>query len=351
MGTLLEQALYRQDIESVAQLPLEWERLRNSTFLIAGAAGMVGSFLIDVLLSGRSELGIHVIALVRNQEKAWKRFASYKENSNFSVLVADLNEGVPAFEGKVDYVIHAASQTHPRAYATFPIQTLLTNILGTENLLECGLQHQMRRFLFLSSVEIYGENQGDTETFAEDYCGYLDCNTLRAGYPEGKRAGEALCQAYIHEKQADIVIPRLSRTYGPTMLPTDSKAISQFIQRGIAREDIVLKSKGTQLYSYSYVADAVSGMLYCLLYGQNGEAYNISDAASDLTLLELANIVAGLAGKKVRFELPDAIEQAGYSKATKAVLDSGKLQRLGWKAQFSMREGLKHTIEILRAIG
>ena len=197
---------------------------------------------------------------------------------------------------------------------------------------------------------MYGENRGDTDKFSEDYCGYIDCNTLRAGYPEGKRAGEALCQAYIRQKGLDIVIPRLSRTYGPTMLMSDTKAISQFIKKGCAEEDIVLKSEGTQFYSYSYVADAVTGILTCLFSGKCGEAYNIADDGSDISLRDLAAIVADYAGTKVVFDLPDETEKAGYSKATKATLDSSKLGSLGWSAAYDMKKGLTRTIDIIRTL-
>ena len=156
------------------------------------------------------------------------------------------------------------------AYASDPVGTVATNIIGTNNLLKFAAETGCERFVFLSSVEIYGENRGDTEYFTEDYLGYIDCNTLRAGYPESKRCGEALCQAYIRKENMDIVIPRLARSYGPTMLRSDTKAISQFIGNGVRKENIVLKSAGTQLYSYTYVSDAVSGVLYCLLRGECG---------------------------------------------------------------------------------
>ena len=173
---------------------------------------------------------------------------------------------------------------------------------------------------------------------------------MRAGYPESKRAGEALCQAYIQQRKLDVVIPRFTRSFGPTLLPSDTKALSQFLKKGVAREDIVLKSKGYQYYSYTYVCDAVSGLLTCLLRGACGEAYNIADESCDITLRDLAQIIAEYAGTKVVFELPDEVEKAGYSTATKARLDSSKLKTLGWKAQFDIRTGLEHTIEILRSL-
>ena len=171
---------------------------------------------------------------------------------------------------------------------------------------------------------------------------------MRAGYPESKRCGEALCQAYKAQKGLDIVIPRPTRSYGPTMLMSDTKAISQFIKKGIAGEDIVLKSAGTQYYSYTYVADAVSGILTILLKGESGEAYNIADEHSDIMLKDLAAIIADINGKKVVFEIPDAVEAAGYSKATKARLDGRKLQALGWMPKYDIKSGIERTIRILK---
>ena len=351
MGHILDNAQYIKDVRAIAESELPWGELKGATIAISGASGMIGSFLIDVLLTGRPDLDVRVIALVRNEERARARFARYLGDGSLVLVPADINAGVPSLDcGKVDYVIHAASNTHPRAYATEPIQTLLTNIVGTEHMLRFGLTHQMKRFLFISSVEIYGENRGDVEKFDESYCGYLDCNTLRAGYPEGKRAGEALCQAYIKEKSADVVITRLPRVFGPSMLQSDTKALSQFLIKGVAGEDIVLKSKGNQRYSYVYVADAVSGLLYSLLYGKTGEAYNVADEALDISLVELAKLIADYVGKDVVFELPDDVEQEGYSKATKAMLESKKLKKVGWKAQFDFYRGISHHIDILRAV-
>jgi nucleoside-diphosphate-sugar epimerase len=134
------------------------------------------------------------------------------------------------------------------------------------------------------------------------------------------------------------------------MMMSDTKAISQFIKEGVAGEDIVLKSAGTQFYSYQYVADSVSGLLYILLFGENGEAYNIAETSSDIMLKDLAAIIAGINGKEVMFEIPDAVEAAGYSTATKARLNGHKLQNLGWKPKYDIKNGLKRTIDILRSL-
>lgn len=346
---MISKALYLEDVEKVASLDIEWQRLFGKRFLISGASGMIGSFLIDVLMhKNRAEnANIAITALVRNEERAKQRFSAYAGDKNLRIVKCDINDGVSLGDEKADFVIHAASNTHPVAYANDPVGTVTTNIIGTNNLLKYAAGHGCERFAFLSSVEVYGENRGDTEYFKEDYLGYIDCNTLRAGYPESKRCGEALCQAYIRQENMDIVIPRLARSYGPTMLSSDTKAISQFIANGARKENIVLKSAGTQLYSYTYVSDAVSGVLYCLLRGECGNAYNIADPDSDITLKDLAAIIAGIAGKEVVFEIPDAVESAGYSKATKAIMDGSKIKKLGWKPLYNMQEGLKRTIALL----
>lgn len=347
---LQDNPLYKEDLNYVSSLPINWELLKNSSIMISGASGMVGSFLIDVLMEKniKENLNCMIFALGRNKDRAMERFNAYKDSPLFVFVAGDINDPIN-LDKDVDYIIHGASNTHPIQYSTDPVGTITTNIIGTNNLLKYGRDHKTKRFVFLSSVEIYGENKGDTDQFAEDYLGYIDSNTARAGYPESKRCGEALCQSYISQYDMDIVIPRLSRIYGPSMLLSDSKAISQFIKKGVAKEDIVLKSEGTQLYSYTYVADAVAGILTILAKGKTGAAYNVSDPASDITLRDLAKIIADHTNTKVVFELPDQIERAGYSTASKATLDSSKLRNeLSFKTNYDMTKGLPRTIEILR---
>lgn len=348
---LYENTLYRQEIRMAAQRSLPWDSFRDKSVLISGATGLVGSFLIDVLMERNEQHGMNcrIYALGRSREKAQARFGARSRDPLFTFIPYDINLPFARDDlGRVDFVLHLASNTHPLQYATDPIGTITTNIIGLQNMLEFACAHSAERFAFASSNEIYGENRGDSEFFDEAYCGYIDCNTLRAGYPESKRCGEALCQAYRKQKGIDICIPRLTRSYGPTMLQADTKAISQFIKKGIAGEDIVLKSAGTQYYSYTYVADAVSGLLTVLLLGESGAAYNIADPASDITLRDLAALIAENAGTKVVFEIPDAVEAQGYSKATKARLDGTKLRALGWRPAYDIRSGIFRTMEILK---
>ncbi|WEV42233.1 NAD-dependent epimerase/dehydratase family protein [Bifidobacterium sp. ESL0682] len=195
--------LYKADIEQVAGLNLPWHDLENANVMISGATGLFGTFLIDVLMFNNRarHLDCHVIALGRNAQKAHARFGEYWDSPYFTFKEVNLDNALTnILDAPADYIIHLASSTHPVEYATNPIGTITTNIIGTRNLLDYAGQAHTKRFVFASSCEIYGENRNDVDTFDEQYCGYIDPNTLRAGYPESKRCGEALCQAYRVQK-------------------------------------------------------------------------------------------------------------------------------------------------------
>jgi len=322
--------------------------LKNKSILITGATGLIGSYMIDLIMLYNKEnnSNIKIYALSRTEQKLNERFVEYINDENFVPVIGNVCDKLEL--KNIDYIIHGASNTHPVAYSTEPINTITTNFIGLNNLLELAVENNSKRVLFLSSVEIYGENNQDKDSFDEKDFGFIDCNTLRAGYPESKRLGEALCQAYIQEKSLDIVIPRISRVYGPTMLKSDSKALSQFIKNVLEGNDIVLKSDGTQYFSYSYVGDIVLALLLLLEKGVCGEAYNISDKESDIHLKDLAKLIAEYGGKKVVFDLPNEIEKKGFSKATRAIINSDKLRDLGYKALTPIKEGIPTTIDILK---
>ena len=352
---LTDSPLYQEDLQGLSDSRfIPWERLRGKTVVISGATGLLGNTLTDAIMykNRKDGLGCHILAIGRSRERAMSRFSAWKDSPCFHFEEADVNRPLTPGLGKdADFVLHLASNTHPVAYATDPIGTISTNITGTQHMLEVAAgSNKECRFVFASSNEIYGENTGGVDCFREEDLGYIDCNTLRAGYTESKRCGEALCQAYRKQKGLDIVIARFTRSYGPTLLQSDTKALSQFIRNALHSEDIVLKSKGEQLYSYTYAADAVSGLLTVMLNGTDGEAYNIAEERFDIRLREIAAILAELAGTKVVFDLPDEVESAGFSKATKARLDGSKLRALGWSARFNLRDGLQRTLDILKRI-
>ena len=346
---LIQNDLYLSELAKINNAKNNWSKIDGHSFLIIGATGMIGSYMIDVLMQRNisKNSNIQIFAMSRSRVNLESRFSDYLSSPYFHLVIGDIQDPI-LLENRLDYVIHGASNTHPRAYSTDPIGTIMTSIKGTENVLKFAVKNRKARVIFLSTVEIYGENRGDVEKFDESYCGYINCNTLRSGYPEGKRASESLCQAYIEKFGIDIIIPRLCRTFGPTMLLNDSKASSQFILNSVRDEDIILKSKGEQYFSYAYVGDVVYSLLFLLSKGQSGEAYNVAIEEFDLYLKDLAKYVANQSNRQVIFDLPDAEEEKGYSKASKALLDSSKLNQIGWKHLFNLDEALNHTIEIIK---
>ncbi len=317
------------------------EALRGKRVLITGATGLIGVHLIDVLM----RLGdVKVIAVGRNKEKVKERLGEYFKHPDFSFLEQDVLNPYPE-ELKVDIIIPLASNTHPLAYSRYPVETVLINVKGAEHALSLA-RRSGAVVLYPSTVEIYGGSDG-RESFSETDTGKLNLATSRSCYTESKRVSEALCQSYLAEYGVESRIVRLPRVFGPTMLGSDTKASSQFIIKSLLREDVVLKSKGDQFFSYCYVSDAVAAMLYILLHGKTGEAYNVSSSECDIHLRDFAGICAEFNGRHVEFDLPSAAESRGYSIADRAILDSGKLKALGFTPKYGIKEAIERTIAIL----
>lgn len=333
--------LYQEDLDNAVNVK-GIDMLKGKSLLITGATGLIGVCLIDALMKFGD---ITIYAVGRNKEKAHSRLGEYYGLPNFHFIEQDVRAPFdPSL--KVDYILPLASNTHPLAYSEYPIETIDINVKGAENALKlaasCGAE-----VLYPSSVEIYG-NARDNDVFTEDYTGQLNLSTSRACYTESKRLAEALCQSYIAEKGVMCKIARLSRVFGPTMLESDSKASSQFIKKALAHEDIVLKSKGDQFFSYTYVADAINAMLWIILNGKNGVAYNIASNACNVHLAEFAESCADIAGTDVTFDLPTDSERKGFSVAAHAILDNASLKGLGWCSSYDFSKAILRTIDQLK---
>ena len=325
----------------------------GKVILVTGAAGLLATFFIDIAMRLNAYYGgdISILAVDRNGEALKERYESYLSSGKIELICGDVNDS--QFVSKLsvknfDYVLHAASNTSPVEYGADPVGTINTNVIGTYNLLELIKNRSGVRFLFCSSVEMYGANRGDVEDFNEDYSGYVDANTVRAAYPSGKRAAESMCRAYMSQYGIDYVIARIGRFFGPTVVLGDTKAPTQFMMNGVKNEDIVLKSDGSQLFSWGYAGDCATGFYWMFVKGLSGEAYNIADPNGKLHLREFAQFIADAAGTKCVFAQRSDAEEKGYSKITHATLDTSKLTKLGWRAQFDIKGAIEKTLNYLR---
>ncbi len=334
---------YWADVEKVSAAIPQVEKLFGRTILLTGATGLIGSAVAEILfsLNRKRAAGIEILLAGRSEKRTAERFSF----GGYRFIPYDALEGQVTLD-KADYIIQAASPAGPASYAAMPVETMMANILGLKTWLDWA-KGKKTRVLYISSSEVYGKKSGNSPYKETDY-GYVDDLNPRACYPMAKRAAETLCASYGKEYGLDFVIARPGHIYGPGMTQTDSRASAQFARKAAAGEDIVMKSAGTQLRSYCYSLDCASAVLAILTSGQSGEAYNISNPASIVSIREVAETFAQAAGRKIIFENPSDEEAAGYNMMDNSSLDSTKLTALGWQATYDIRQGVARTLEALR---
>ena len=315
--------------------------LRNKQILITGASGLICSSFIDLLIR-YNEQGAHIsiYAMSRNEEYAHKRFDAYWDNPLFTFIRHDVIEPLP-LDFPLDYIIHGASNASPKRYATDPVGTMKSNLWGVSNLLELA-KEKKARLLYISSGEVYGEDDGID--FVETHSGYVNCLNPRACYPSSKRASETLCIAYKEQYGVNVVIARPCHIYG-TDIERDDRAFAQFLRRVKVGEDVIMKSEGRQVRSYCHVEDCALALFWILLRGSNGEAYNIANCESVVSIKELAEMIARMGSKRVVLDLLSEEEHKGNSVIQRAVLKPSKLESLGWKPRLALEEGVRRILD------
>lgn len=326
------------------------EELKGKRILVTGAAGLIGSSIVEVLLMSGKDLDIKdkpiVFAAGRSKEKLEKRF-SEEMGDSLKFVFYDACKTSFECEEAFDYIIHCASNAHPSAFVKEPVETMLSNISGTLSLLEYGNEHGTKRFLYVSSSEVYGRKTTPEPYKEEDY-GFVDILNPRACYPSAKRAAETLLSAFSDEYGMETVIVRPGHIYGSVFTEADSRAYAQFLRKAAACEDIVMKSAGTQMRSYCYSYDCATAVLSVLTSGENGNAYNISDESCVMTIREYAEYCSEAGGVKVVFDLPTDEEAKGYNLMDNSSLNGEKIKSLGWSCAFTPEDAVAECISVLR---
>ena len=259
--------LYNEDVKAaLAAFELPWQQLSGKNILVLGATGLIGGCLVDMLMQHEG-LDYQVYAAGRNEERANRRFSAYLDSGHYHFLPFDVTAPL-SVDISFDYIVDAAGGACPQLYSEDPVGVMKSNIFGVDNLLRFGLQHGLKKLVYVSSGEVYGE--GDGRVFEESYSGYIDPTTVRACYPSAKRASETLCICYAHQYGIEVSIARPSHIYGPFFTENDNRVYAQFIRNVLRGEDIVLKSKGEAFRSWTYVVDCAMALLCILLKGGNG---------------------------------------------------------------------------------
>lgn len=338
--------ILNEDLNMIVSADLPFENLKNKTVLVTGASGMIASYLVRSFLKlNEKNYNIKVIALVRNPNKLGD---DIRNNKYVTILKQDVCDKIN-INSNVDIVIHAASPASPIIMKEHPVDTIKANVLGTYNTLEVARQNKNCQYLYVSSREVYGQPYENQEFFKENDYGFVDPLNVRSCYPEGKKAAENFCVCYKEQYGVNIKIVRPAHIYGPGMSLDDGRVQADFLRDVVNERDILLKSDGSAIRTYTYIADAVLAMFYVLLEG-NDIVYNIGDENSKVSIRELAQTMIKASGKNLhlKFEIEDS---KGCAPFTLGILNTDKLRGLGFRPKYSVYEGLKRTIEFFKLEG
>ena len=339
MNTVLE-----RDVNEFAKSFALLNDLAHASIIVTGATGLIGSSLIYCLTALQKE--VKIIAPVRNLAKAKEKF-SPDQLKSVQLIECDLVKFDYDSLGDVDYIIHCAAPTASKFFVDHPVETFSIIYEGTKVLLDYATRCKVKGFVYLSSLEVYGEIKDDSKVVDERMQGYLDPLSVRSSYPMAKRAVENFCCLYATQYGVPVKIARLTQTTGAGIAKDDNRVIAQFARLAANGQDIVLHTSGESARPYCYTMDSVSAILYILLYGKPGEAYNVANETTYISARGMAEYLQKNFNQSINVKI-EINENMGYAPASKLRLSSAKLRCLGWEPRYGLKEMFERLIEYLK---
>ena len=331
---------------------LDTDPFRGATILVTGATGLVGGAFCRALLRSSAIRGLRLRLLLpaRDPIRAAALFPAPDPATRVEpILWPDLLSPLEA--PPAEYAVHAATATKSIDMARRPVDTLLAAFEGTRGFLRWATDAKPRKAVFLSSLEIYGTPPENGPDMEESSNGTLDPTRPRSSYPEGKRAAEALCAAAAAQRGVPVCIARLAQTFGPGAAPDDPRAFAEFARAAVSGRDIALHTAGRTARNYCHVSDAAGAILTLLGSGVPGEAYNVANESSFVSIRELAERFAATGGRGSRVICDNAGESVfGYAPELRIRLLSGKLSLLGFQSRLGLDRMVGDLIAWYRAI-
>lgn len=329
------------DIECIADLDLPWQRLHGKTFLVMGATSFLAAYVIRVLLYRNHchNAQCRIIGTTRSLSSAKKTIPDILADSAFRLLESDLLTPL-TISDRLDYIVHAASPASIPAMEMDPVGTMCANAIGIHHALELARKNSSCQVLFFSSGAVY-----DTDFKAHDSM-YRVPQQGHEFYLSGKRAAEAICQAYYKQHGIDIRILRIAHSYGPGISLDDSRSFAYFASCIARQQPIVLQTPGLAVRYFCYITDTISAFFISLFHGSPQIAYDIINIEGGIRIRDLAKLCSDLyPDRHVQLIIPPDT-MPPESQPIKAPVQNAKaLEALGWKPRVSLSEGFQRFLD------
>ena len=339
--------IIEEDVEAIAKnIEKECRKLSGKTMLITGGAGFLGNYFIsaiDFLNRNALEKPCKIISVDNFITGVKYRL---EESENFRAIKHNVKDPFEVSE-KIDFIIHAAGIASPKFYRKYKIETIDVATLGTKNMLELAMKKRPESVLFFSSSEVYGDPDPKFVPTPETYVGRVSCTGPRSNYDESKRLGETMCIAYFQEHNVPVKIVRPFNIFGPGMRLDDYRVIPNFVANAMQKKPIPVYGSGKHTRTFCYVTDGITGFLKVLLSDFDGEVFNVGNDSNEISMEDLAKIVAEIFENKIKIEKTSGPTDAYASADPKRRCpDLAKIRaKLSFEPKIDLKTGVKRFVE------
>ncbi len=346
VAKLADSQIIAEDIRNLGQYLKPYHRyFSGKTFLITGAFGFLGRYMVHLLKYLNDEVLEKPARalLLDNFVTGYEQRVISDKN-----LIFHRHNVIKPFETAedVDYIIHAAGIASPVYYTKYPIETMDVGTTGTRNMLELAYKKSVKSFIFMSSSEVYGDPDPKHVPTDETYNGNVSIMGPRSCYDESKRFGETMSLAFWRTYNVPVKIVRPFNVFGPGIRPDDFRVLPNFIEHALRKEPLPIHGHGKNMRSFCYINDEIEAIFRILFSEENGEAFNVGNPGPEISVRDLALLVAKAMPYKVdvvNIDPPHAVYASSDPK--RRCPDITKLRKLtGFEPRYSLEDGLMRTI-------